>query len=98
MLGVVEFCVELEKVWPGFHEWPDTSHLVRENYFRKTFEVSTYFSALYSHLFPLTSVLAPPHDHCVYFMFVGEGGVGPWPLIVTLGIRTLFQRWTAHEP
>jgi hypothetical protein len=71
-------------VWPGFHKWPDTLRLVRENYFRITFEVSIYFSALYSHLFPLTSVLAPPYDHCAYFMSVGgEGGLGPWPLIVS---------------
>jgi hypothetical protein len=43
MLGVVKLCVELEKVWPGFHEWPDTLHLVRENYFRKTLKLVRFF-------------------------------------------------------
>jgi hypothetical protein len=41
MLGIVnKLCEELEKVWDGFDEWPNSLHLVRENYFGKTFEVS----------------------------------------------------------
>ena len=44
MLGITNKLVEeLEKVWKGFHQWPQYFNLVREDYFGKTYEVSFIF-------------------------------------------------------
>ena len=40
LLGIVnKLCECLEKVWPDFPKWPESLHLVKENYHGKCYEV-----------------------------------------------------------
>ena len=51
LLGITNKLVqELEKRWPDFHIWPESLHLVREDYFGKTYEVSIILILVIDHL------------------------------------------------